>query len=251
MVGVASQSAGALQALPTDRVVLTFSADGDIALTGLRTARAPIPQRCSMPVGLAVLSPASALRVFRRSLAEIVDASVALGDLIGTQEAAALARLLQSSSQPDRTLKLLGDWLQLQQHRGGDVEAGARRVIAATRLALHPACRGDTVSLAQAVGVGERQLLRDFGSWLGVSPSEWLRLMRLQRSLASIAIGMPLAEVATLQHYADQSHMSRDIRRWTGRTPSELSAEMAHCERRQVVAAMGSRVMVSDSIGAA
>jgi AraC-like DNA-binding protein len=86
-------------------------------------------------------------------------------------------------------------------------------------------CR--TRGRARLAGVTPRQLRRDFAHWLGVSPIEYRRVVRLQRSLGHIAQGVPLASIAASQGYADQAHMTREIFDWTGIVPSQVSTLQA------------------------
>jgi AraC-like DNA-binding protein len=79
-------------------------------------------------------------------------------------------------------------------------------------------------ALAGDLGLSERQLLRRFDHAVGYGPKVLARVLRLQRLL-----GLPgyadLAWAAQLAGYADQPHMSAEVRRLTGLTPTALRAE--------------------------
>ena len=78
--------------------------------------------------------------------------------------------------------------------------------------------------LAHELGLSERQLLRRFDDAVGYGPKVLARVLRLQRLLA-LPPGAGLAEAALEAGYADQAHMSAEVRRLTGLTPAELRAE--------------------------
>jgi AraC-like DNA-binding protein len=68
----------------------------------------------------------------------------------------------------------------------------------------------------------ERELQRACRTWLGLSPKEFLRIERVWAARAAIPAGGPLAAIAADLGYADQAHLSREVRRLLGVTPREL-----------------------------
>lgn len=77
---------------------------------------------------------------------------------------------------------------------------------------------------AQGLGVTPRTLQRFLVCKTGQPPSFWLQLARVRQAAQALQSPIPLVEVAALHGYADQAHMSRDIKRWFGVTPSELQS---------------------------
>ncbi|MFJ9456548.1 helix-turn-helix domain-containing protein [Kitasatospora sp. NPDC101447] len=69
---------------------------------------------------------------------------------------------------------------------------------------------------AEAVGLGARQLHRRSLAAFGYGPKTLARILRLQRALALARRGVPLAETAARTGYADQAHLSRDVRELAG-----------------------------------
>lgn len=76
--------------------------------------------------------------------------------------------------------------------------------------------------VATAVGFSERQLHRRSLAAFGYGPKTLARVLRLERALALAATGVPLAEVAASVGYADQPHLSREVRALTGTSPQTL-----------------------------
>ncbi len=103
-------------------------------------------------------------------------------------------------------------------------------IVAATRwLARHPA--GRIEALARLLEIGERRLRRRFTAAIGYSPKTFQRVLRLQRLLAlarrSPCRGGGLATLAAEAGYADQAHMSRELRALTGQSPATLLHDSA------------------------
>ena len=78
--------------------------------------------------------------------------------------------------------------------------------------------------MADRLGLSARQLHRQCQPVFGYGPRHLSRVLRLERALATRG---PLAEVAHTCGYADQAHLSREVRDLTGTTPSRLRRELA------------------------
>jgi AraC-like DNA-binding protein len=68
----------------------------------------------------------------------------------------------------------------------------------------------------------ERERQRACRRWLGVSPKAFLRIERVWAAREAIRAGGPLAMVAAHLGYADQAHLTREVRELLGVTPREL-----------------------------
>ena len=99
-----------------------------------------------------------------------------------------------------------------------------RRAVAAVRL-LAGGLRVEDVSAR--IGVSARQLRRIVLAEVGVGPKTFQRIARLSRFLADAQRGDGLARAAFAAGYSDQAHMTREVRRLSGRTPAALLAERA------------------------
>jgi AraC-like DNA-binding protein len=77
-------------------------------------------------------------------------------------------------------------------------------------------------AMADRLGLGARQLHRRCLPLFGYGPRHLARVVRLNRALTDARLGTPLAAVAARCGYADQAHLSRDVRALTGTTPSQL-----------------------------
>nr|WP_246211001.1 helix-turn-helix domain-containing protein [Phytoactinopolyspora alkaliphila] len=79
--------------------------------------------------------------------------------------------------------------------------------------------RGTRVDqVAWSVGVSSRQLHRRCLDAFGYGPKTLARILRLQRALDLGRAGRSAAEAAAASGYADQAHMSREVKAMTGVT---------------------------------
>jgi AraC-like DNA-binding protein len=174
----------------------------------------------TMVVGVR-LRPGAAQGVLGVPANELVNRDTPLDDLWGGAAGAAFARVIDEAS---IVIRLAAAEAAL----AGRLAAASpldRRIAAATLwLARHPAGRiGD---LARLLEMGERRLRRRFAAAIGYGPKTFQRVIRLQRALrlasGGLQPGASLAMLAAEAGYADQAHMSRELRALTGRSPAAL-----------------------------
>lgn len=83
-----------------------------------------------------------------------------------------------------------------------------------------------------ALGVDRRQLVPAFRERVGLPPKRYQRLLRFQCAARAMRTPTPasLAAIAVGCGYADQAHMSRDFKEFSGRTPGQVHgvASTAH-----------------------
>jgi AraC-like DNA-binding protein len=78
------------------------------------------------------------------------------------------------------------------------------------------------LSLAGSVGLSERQLHRRCLNAFGYGPKTLDRVLRMNVALDHARTGIALADVAVLTGYADQAHLTRDVKALTGLPPRIL-----------------------------
>ena len=85
-----------------------------------------------------------------------------------------------------------------------------------------------SLPVAQArLGVSARSLERLLSGHTQRGPLWWRNLARARHCARALTGATPLAELAVDHGYADQAHMTRDLRRWFGVTPTRLRATPA------------------------
>jgi AraC-like DNA-binding protein len=70
--------------------------------------------------------------------------------------------------------------------------------------------------IAAACGLSPRQLQRRCRAAFGYGPKTLVRVLRMQRALGLARGGRALAEVSAVAGYADQAHLSRDVKALAG-----------------------------------
>jgi AraC-like DNA-binding protein len=110
-----------------------------------------------------------------------------------------------------------------------DLEPPDPLVDAAIGMLSRPGTR--VAELAVELAIGERQLLRRFDAAVGYGPKLVDRVLRFQRFLALApaiaARAEDLARVAADLGYADQAHLTRDVKALSGLSPSRLAQSRA------------------------
>ncbi|MFZ3568502.1 helix-turn-helix domain-containing protein [Streptomyces sp. BH097] len=77
--------------------------------------------------------------------------------------------------------------------------------------------------LAHETGWSRKRLWSRFRTQVGLTPQHAARLVRFDRAAHRLAAGAPPSRVAAESGYADQSHLHRDVRAFTGATPSAVA----------------------------
>lgn len=79
-------------------------------------------------------------------------------------------------------------------------------------------------TLSKKTNISQRQLARQFNSFLGLAPKEFSRITRFLNSLDNIKKypSYSLTQVAYESGYFDQAHFIHDCKEFTGFTPKEL-----------------------------
>ncbi|MFJ8909133.1 helix-turn-helix domain-containing protein [Streptomyces sp. NPDC102351] len=96
------------------------------------------------------------------------------------------------------------------------------------RLVTALAAGRPVAAAADELGLGSRQLHRRSLTAFGYGPKTLARILRLRRALALARAGVPFAETAARAGYADQPHLSREVRSLTGVPLRELVPPAPH-----------------------
>ncbi|WP_448062224.1 helix-turn-helix domain-containing protein [Cellulomonas hominis] len=179
---------------PDTRAQLTRLGAGE-RVTGVRLAPGTAPTLLGVP--------AHALR----------DARVALDALWRPADVARLTDEVATADHPGLALEALAGRALV---RVGGPRAETAAVVAMVR-------DGRSVADIAAVhGVGERRLHREAQAAFGYGLRTLGRVLRLQRAVTLVHRGLALADVAAAAGYADQPHLSREVRALAGVSPSQL-----------------------------
>lgn len=79
-------------------------------------------------------------------------------------------------------------------------------------------------SLANEVGGSRKRLWSRFRSQIGLNPKHAARLVRFDHAAHLLAAGNAAAQVAAASGYVDQAHLHREVKAFTGVTPTAVAA---------------------------
>lgn len=101
--------------------------------------------------------------------------------------------------------------------------------VARTREALHERFADEVPleELATIAGMSKCHLVHLFHKEVGLPPHAYQIQLRVARARTLVAAGVPLAEVATMTGFADQSHLTRLFKRVVGMPPGQYAALLA------------------------
>ena len=177
---------------PDTQAHLSTLEPGELVAARFRTGRSP----ASLGV------PADALRDSRVELAELwPDRVDRLADALAATDTTAAAQgvlgsaVLAARADPDPAVP------ELLSLAGGGARVGA---------------------MADAVGLTERQLHRRCLAAFGYGAKVLQRVLRFDRAMRLARGGTELADVAYWAGYADQAHLSREVRALSGVSPTKL-----------------------------
>jgi len=103
--------------------------------------------------------------------------------------------------------------------------AGSPLSVALRYISEHYAERITNEDLAKACGLSVRAFERQFQAAYNGSPHDYLRQLRVRMSCSALVFSRkPLAEVATEFGFADQSHFTKEFRKFMAETPRAYRA---------------------------
>jgi AraC-like DNA-binding protein len=174
--------------------------------------------------------PGAAIDLLGVPAHELRDADVSVSDVWGRRGRSLDARLAAASTSSEAVRALEAELVS----RLGSAGAPDRRVGHAVHVLRVAGGELPIPAVGASVGVSERQLERLFEERVGYGPKLFARIVRLQRSTASIAARSgsmaSWASLAAECGYADQAHLIREFRALTGVTPRLYARERAMSE---------------------
>ncbi|MZG13469.1 helix-turn-helix domain-containing protein [Streptomyces sp. SID5914] len=167
------------------------------------------------------LTPLGATLLLGVPGAELRDRIVPLEALLGREAHVLVARLLGQPAWPQR-FALLDAWLS------GRIDVApplAPGVVRAWRRLTASGGRVPVGDLLEELG-GSRRLAQRFGEIVGMTPKTYARVIRFEHAMTRLSGGDDEFGIIALScGYYDQAHFNRDVRAFTGVSPTALLAE--------------------------
>ncbi|MGW0903222.1 helix-turn-helix domain-containing protein [Streptomyces sp. NPDC002853] len=172
---------------------------------------------------LVSLTPLGARAVYGMPAAALAHQLIPLDELLGALGIELVDRLHAARTWAARFAALDELLLRAVGRAGGDrVPREGPEVAEAWRRLVAARGRVQVGSLAAELGWSRRYLTDRFRSEVGLTPKTFARVLRFEHAheLATVPTPLPWAEVASVSGYADQAHLVRDWREFTGRSPT-------------------------------
>ncbi|HTF32906.1 MAG TPA: helix-turn-helix domain-containing protein [Myxococcota bacterium] len=171
------------------------------------------------------LTPIGARRFFGLPLSELAGRAVSIRDLL-PPEHRSLAEQLEALPDWEARFDCFEELLA-QRIAGSDLRS--ELVSWALRYIEASGGAADMRTLARELGYSQKHVIHLFRDHVGVPPKLLARIVRFDRLIGSLRRGAPesWSELALAFGYYDQSHLVRDVRQFTGTTPTEARAMLA------------------------
>ncbi|MET7395009.1 helix-turn-helix transcriptional regulator [Dactylosporangium sp. NPDC005572] len=198
--------------LPVAGATLVIDVDGyGAVVTGPRRRAVIAAERWGHGVTVG-LTPAGVRAVLGMPMGELAEA------IVSFDEPALVERLAAAAAWGDR-FAILDGWVErkVRQARHG-IDP---RIAAAWEQLQRPDSPGVEV-VAARLGVRRRLLEQGFQHDVGIPPGTVARIARFQRGAGMLAGQVALGRAAVECGYADQPHLTREVRAMSGCTPAEL-----------------------------
>lgn len=168
------------------------------------------------------LTPVGAHRLTGLPLRELQGLVVPLDAVLGADADRLVDQVLSTAHWPAR-FRLVED---LCRRRLADAPEVDPVVVHVSRRLEETGGRVPVGALADEVGWSPRRLRARFGDVVGLSPKRMARLVRFRAVVAQLADphGPDLATVAARGGFSDQAHLTREVRAFSGLTPTQLVA---------------------------
>ncbi|WP_240481143.1 helix-turn-helix domain-containing protein [Sandaracinus amylolyticus] len=170
------------------------------------------------------LTPLGARKLFGRPMSELTSRAVSLRDLLPREHASLCERLAELKTWDAR----LDAVEALLAARIESSSIDLRTTAWALRRIEERGGAVDVRALARELGYSHEHVIRTFRDHVGIPPKLFARIVRFDRLVKRIKAGGDVRWPALAQDlgFYDQSHLVRDVKQFTGLTPTEARGEI-------------------------
>lgn len=206
---------GTLLVVPDGCVDLIWGPDGPF-VAGPDTGPVPSRVRPGDMLSGVRFRPGAAGEFFGVPLQDLRDQRIPLADLGAVPSLARALDVQDLDPEGSDPLPAMRAAVVARMRQIPDPDAAAPAILAGLR-----AGRG-VREVAQELGLSERHLHRRTVAGFGYAPKTLQRVVRFQRALRLARSGVAAVDVAVAAGYADQAHLSHDVKRLSGVTLRHL-----------------------------
>jgi AraC-like DNA-binding protein len=195
----------------------------DSFLAGLHTRPTAVAGEASFACLELRLTPLGTRRLLGLPMHELADRTLPLDDLL--PGARVLGERVREASDWNARFDLVEDFLL---RRLADAPAPPRELEWAWRELVRSGGRLRVSMLATELGWTPSRLIARFREHVGLAPKTAARVIRFDRAVSALRSGKPrIAEVAAACGYADQAHLSRELRELGEISPGKFVQDAA------------------------
>ncbi|MBX2945348.1 MAG: helix-turn-helix transcriptional regulator [Cyclobacteriaceae bacterium] len=157
--------------------------------------------------------------LFKIPAVEITDQNYTQFDVLGKEAQILYAKLMDCKSIPDK-FNVLEQWMQAKaDSRPPDIRNWAR-----IEQILREPFGSVQTKLAQVMGYSHKHIVSLFRERAGLTPKAVQKIYRMNSVIKNLSTknALDLPDLAYALGYSDQSHMIREVKRFTGFTPVQL-----------------------------
>jgi len=208
--------------------VTTCFGDRAVTMPGLEVlGHFNIPTKVTAVAGTTVLitrfQPYAVASFFSNHISDFTNESIDLCDVIRQESADFFGALMERKSIAEK-INYLESFLIRQLKKGKVDHQKLRLVESICRLDCNAEKPFNIRQIASQYGFSERYIQKLFHDLVGITPKDFFKVQRFNKSLDLIRTsGSSLTSIATQCGYYDQAHFIREFKSYTGLSPSRIA----------------------------
>lgn len=191
-------------------------------VSGVRTRPITIPSGKGSRMLIVAFKKGKAFPFYRFPMNKLTD-MVAGADLAFGRKFHDLRHQLLAVKSADRMFELVETFLLRQAGDEIREDSSTRCIEYALFTIIHKPTLRCLQQLSEEIGYSQKHLIHLFREQVGVTPKQYLRIMRFQKAICTIERGQfrRWSQIALKSGYYDQAHFINDFKHFSGFTPSE------------------------------
>ncbi|MDR2962411.1 MAG: helix-turn-helix domain-containing protein [Bacteroidales bacterium] len=201
----------------------------NVSLQGLQTGFYTIELRRELSVFTVVFQPQGLMPFFRFPQSAICNQLVSFADVAG-QVGCDLEEEMSAAVDFQQRVQVVESYFSaLLKSSCADVNFS--RISHTISIIIHSRAAVDIAQMASEACLSRKQFERIFAAHIGISPKQYLKIIRFQWALLHKQhnTSLSMTELAYAAGYADQSHLTHDFQSLCGQTPKHYFAENEIC----------------------
>ena len=190
--------------------------------SGVRTKPITIPSGKGSRMLIVAFKKGQAFPFYPFPMSELTD-TVAETEIIFGRKFSAVREQLLAARSLEQMFRLVERFLLQQAGSALEPDTPARCIRYAVASMVHDPTARRLYQLSQEIGYSQKHFIELFRGQVGVSPKQYLRIMRFQRAIETIEKNGSVrwSTIALESGYYDQAHFIHDFKLFSGFTPNE------------------------------